>query len=59
MTDKPCSQCRNFVSTTGPSGWLELCGDNGISTAFARADIGLYGAPHCGPEGKFHQHRER
>lgn len=50
MTD--CRECARYTYTVGPSGWLEQCTPNGRSTAFMRADYGVYGEPHCGPEGK-------
>lgn len=49
----PCRQCARYHYHIGPSGWLETCGPDGRSIVFMRDPIGVYGEPHCGPEGKY------
>lgn len=47
----PCITCIHFHSTTGPSGWLELCTrlpDRSPSIAFERDAMGA-----CGTEGRY------
>lgn len=57
MIDKPCKECARYRYFTrrvnGHVGWWETCGDNGVSISYARTDHGVYGWPHCGPEGRF------
>lgn len=56
--DKPCTQCTRYRLTTREGGLWETCGDNGRSISFMRDPIGVYGEPHCGPQGKYYQPRE-
>lgn len=57
MTDRSCQSCIHFRSTTGEGGYLETCGDNGRSISFMRAEHGVFGEPHCGPQGKLWRER--
>jgi hypothetical protein len=57
MTPPDCKSCSRYIFTTSPGGWLELCGPDGRSIAFMRAEIGIYGEKHCGPEGKLWRER--
>lgn len=55
MSEKPCPQCIHYRYV--PDLERATCGDNGRSVSFMRAEIGLYGEPHCGPEGKLWRER--
>lgn len=57
MTDKPCTQCARYRLITREGGWWETCGDDGRSVSFMRTDYGVYGEPHCGPQGKLWRER--
>ena len=52
-----CKSCVHYRLIVREGGCWETCGDNGQSTSFARADIGVWGWPHCGPEGKLWRER--